>query len=109
MWRGGEKYLETGEGEFRLGWEESWRCPQDAQVELSRGTSVCVGLQPRRGSQAYKLLQPKPWEGVGRGISAAVGEKLEAREPVGSGGTQVLVFLAGTVAQVQATLLWIEV
>lgn len=70
---------------------------------------MCVGLQPRQGSQAYKLMQPKPWEGVGRGISAAVGEKLEAREPIGSWGTQVLVFLAGTVAQVEATLLWIEV
>ena len=61
------------------GWGgESWRCPRDAQVELSRGTWVCVGLKPRRESQEYKLMQLKPWGGMGRGISAAEGEKLEA-------------------------------
>lgn len=72
---------------------------------------MCVGQQPRadawvwRENQAFKYMQLKPWEGLSGGVSAAEGEKLEDREPI---GTQVLVSLAGAVSRVEATLPWIE-
>ena len=72
---------------------------------------MCVGLQPRadawvwRENQAYKCMQLKPWEGLSSGVSAAEGEKLEDREPI---GTQVLVSLGGAASRVEATLLWME-
>lgn len=46
---------------------------------------------------------------MGSEVSATEGERLEDREPIGLGGTQVLVSLAGPVSWAEATLLWIEV
>ena len=101
MWRGGERDLETEE-KVSSGWGGGrgggahemprWSCPK---------AHWCVWVCSLGGKAKHiNLCSRSPGKGW------AEGEKLEAREPIGSGGTQVLVFLAGTVA---ATLLWIEV